>query len=143
MWGRREIHDEGVRRRARQRSRSKRVALFRAHRLGRAPLAPVGGYLLILLGVWLLATQWLHPYTVVGQNTTLRDTGFSVVTLLCGLRLRHRRSPVASVVSLVAGFLLVLSGFLLPHAGGGVGWNEVVVGLLAVLAGALTFGSRR
>lgn len=143
MWRRREIHDERVRRRAHERARWKRIALVRAHRLGRAPLAPVGGYLLILLGVWLLATQWLHPYTVVGQNTTLRDTGFSVVTLLCGLRLRARRSPLATVVGLVAGFLLTLSGLLLPHAGGGVGLNEMVVGGLVMLAAALTFASRK
>lgn len=141
-----EIHDEAAERRAAELAEQKQADLARSRREGHSPTTPIGAYLLLVLAVWLLIGQWLlgYRYTVLGQNAALRDQGFAIVVGLCGIRLRLvRRSPVATVVSLLAGVLLVLAGALLPHSATQTAVNEVVVGGLVVLGGALTWSSRR
>ena len=98
-------------------------------------------YGLIGIGAWLLVGQWFlgYPFTISGQDSAVRDTGFAVVLTLCGLRLRMRTPSllVSSLVMLLAG-LLTLSAFLLPHDSSLVMWNEAATSLLVAGLAALT-----
>ncbi len=109
-------------------------------------LRPLAAFTLLLAGAWLLVGQWVlaYPFTVVGQNSTLRDVGFSVLVVLAALRLRlPTRSLVSSSICLLSGGLLVLSAWVLPHDSSVVRVNELVTGLVVIGLSAMTFSGAR
>jgi hypothetical protein len=141
-----EIDDETAERRAAGLAEQKRADLRGSEREGHSPTAPLGAYLLVVLAVWLLIGQWLlgYRYTDPGQNAALRDQGFAVVVGLAGIRLAVApHSRPATLVGLLAGILLVLAGALLPHSTTQAAANEVVTGVLVIIAGALTWPAGR
>lgn len=97
-------------------------------------------YGLVVLGAWLFLAQWFlsYPFTPVGQTSALRDTGVSVVLVLCGLRLRLRApSRATSTVVALTAVLLILAVFL-AHDSALTKWDEAGVGVLALCLGSAT-----
>ncbi len=120
----------------------KQVLLARTGTVPRPPLRRPAALLLVGTGAWLFVSRWAldYPFTVTGQNSALRDTGFVVLIVLTGLRLRlETRSLVASGLSLLCGLGLVASALLLPHDSSTVSGNELVTGVLVVVLTAVTF----
>ncbi len=98
--------------RARSLSEHEEELLARSTMTPAPPVRPLAVFTLLLVGAWLLVGQWLlhYPFTVLGQDSALRDVGFAVVLALGALRLRlPTRSLVSSGVCLLSGGLLVLS----------------------------------
>lgn len=107
------------------------------------PLRPIGVAVLLVLGVWLLIAQYAlgYPFTVLGQNSALRDLGPGLVVLLAGFRLRQAGpSRVATALCALCGIALLVFGLAVPHDAARVQWNEIVSGLLVLVGAALTLG---
>lgn len=104
------------------------------------PVRPAATLVLLLLGGWIFASTFLvlHPYTVTGQNSALRDLGFAIIVTLSALWLRHLGANRAvSAVAVLAGVLLVLSAFLLPYDNQAVAAVDAVNGAAVTLAAML------
>lgn len=99
-----------------------------------------GGVVLAFLGGWLLFGGFaLHlPYSVIGQNTELRDAGFAIVVSLAAMSVLTTRSIIGSVLALACGVLLILAGLLMPHVADRATVNEVATGILVIVAAAAT-----
>ncbi len=116
--------------------------LARSTAAPRRSLRTLGAFGLVALGLWLLLDNWLldYPFTVVGQDSALRDVGFAVVLALSGLRLRlSSRSLLATGLGLLGGVFLVVGALALPHDSTVVRWNELLSGLAALVLVSLTF----
>jgi hypothetical protein len=113
-------------------------AVDRPHKVGLAPLAAA------ILAVWfMIAPSFVrYPFTVEGENASLRERGLSLLLLLtavCWARARtHARRFL--VVYAVLGAVLVVEAVTL---GGGLGgrlgaasWNELVGGVLVLVVAA-------
>jgi peptidoglycan/LPS O-acetylase OafA/YrhL len=107
-------------------------------------LRPLGAGALMVLGLWLMVSQWnlMYHYTARSQDTTLRDTGFAIVVFLAGAWSRRSgRSPVASGLAMLCGLGLLLCGLLLPHSAGIGAVFEAGAGVLVLLASAATLSA--
>jgi hypothetical protein len=110
------------------------------------PWPAIGATLLLAAGIWLIIAQWSlnYPFTSNGQDAAVRDVGFGVVLAFCALRLLlAKRSVPASVIALLSGVLLVVVGLWLDDATQRTSLNEVICGVVALLAGGLTVIPRR
>jgi len=132
----RDTEAEAVSRRA---DATRRELLAAAQHTGRPNLAPLGSGLALLVAAWLVVAQWtVYPTGSVPQANALRDLGVALVAALAGLRVAVAGPRVgASAVLGACGAALVLLGLLAPHVSTGVRVEEVVCGVLLVLAGAM------
>ncbi len=121
-------------------SRRRRRERADAARTTAPPLRPVGATALLVLAAWLLLGELLlsYPMTVVGQNSALRDQGLAVLVGLAGLWIRQIGFHVIPVVvAVVSGVVLVVSPWLWARSPLVEG-NELVVGVLVLVAAVLT-----
>jgi hypothetical protein len=122
----------------------RRVALEQAARVAPrpAPVRPAAGTLL-LIALFLVVSQWeLYPIGIPGQDNAMRSLGCAIVLGLTGLRVltavpgqRHR---ISAGLAALAGLLLLLNGLLASHDRLSTGVAEVICGVLAVVAAAVT-----
>lgn len=120
--------------------------LIHASEASPVPWPSIGATVLLLTGIWLIIAQWSlnYPFTSNGQDAAVRDVGFGVVLAFCALRLLlARRSVPASAIALLGGALLVVVGLWLDDAAQRTSLNEVICGVVALLAAALTLVPRR
>jgi hypothetical protein len=107
---------------------------------------PLGAVAVLVTGTWLFVGQWVlsYPFTVTGQDTAVRDTGFAVVVILAGFRLLVvASSRSAAVTAVLMGALLTWSALAFPHEAQRAEVNELVCGITLVLGGAVGLLSRR
>ena len=130
-----------VQRKAASVSENTRDLLARAGRSTSPGVRLIAAFGLASVGGWLVLGQALlhYPMSGAGQDNALRDAGFSVIILLCALRLRMpSRSLPASALCLVSGGLLVLSAVVLPHESTFVELDELGAGLLVLVLAAMS-----
>ncbi len=116
------------------------LAVARSREVVRPTLRRPAALLLVLVGAWLVVTQGTF-YTEgdpSGRQGTFRALGGGLVLLLPGLHLLLKRSSVvAAALCLVAGVGLVLGGILADTSDLRGPVNEVVCGVLVLLAAPL------
>lgn len=104
-------------------------------------LPPIIG---VILGAWLaIGSSFVpYPFTPAGENASLRDRGLSLLLLLaavCWARARTHRRRYLALYALL-GAVLVVEALVATGGPGGelgaVSWNELVVGVLALLTAA-------
>ncbi len=99
--------------------------------------SPIAVWVSLVIGAWLLVGQGVlsYPFTVVGQNTGLRDSGFAVAVTLASLRLvvTPRSGPATGVLA-VCGVLLVAAGLWSGHDSGLTQVNELTCGAVLAVA---------
>ena len=138
------VHDPDAERASLEAEQTRRVVEQRSRVAGTPPLAPLAGWALVLLAVFLLFSQWeLFPTTETGQDNGLRDLGLGILCGLAGLRIvvAGGRHVVAAVVAVLAGVGLVLSGTLAEHTSAMTPWVVTLCGALALLSGVAAFVS--
>jgi hypothetical protein len=97
-------------------------------------VAPVAGWLLLLLTTVLTVSQWeLVAMSAVGHDNSLRDTGAAIVLGLAGLRisLSPGPHPIATGLAGLAGTGLVVAGLLADHDHQALAVIEMAAGCLA------------
>jgi hypothetical protein len=136
-----EVVADAAQRKAEDLTERKQHLLDRAGDRAGPSLRYLGAYGMVALGTWLLAGQGLlgYPFTATGQDNALRDVGFAVLLVLCGLSLRmRRRHLVISTLAAAGGALLILQALLLPHDSSVIRGDEILTGILALGCAALT-----
>ena len=136
-----ELGSDAARRRAAFVTEQTRALLASRTHAPAPPLRPIGVTALLVLGVWLLIAQYAlgYPFTVLGQNSALRDLGPGLVVLLAAFWLRQcGPSRVATALCLLSGVALLVFGFAVAHDAVRVQWNEILSGLLVMIGAALT-----
>lgn len=117
-----------------------RLAAIRAREGVRPTLRKPAGGLLVLLGVWLVVTQgtFYSESDPSDRDGTFRALSAGLVLVLSGAYLLLKRSSVvAAAISLVAGVGLVLGGVLADTTDLRGPVNEVLCGVLVLLAAPL------
>jgi hypothetical protein len=106
-----------------------------------ASLGDAAPTLLLVAAAWTFVSQFALalPYSELGQDTALRDTGIAVVLGLSALYLRQvGPSRLATGLCLACGVALVLAGTVLAHATTRAEWSEIVTGALVLVLAAAT-----
>lgn len=114
----------------------------RSRRAPRPGYAPAAGWILILLFVVLLVSQWeLVAQTVTGRETSWRSLGLAIILALSGIRLALTpgRRPFAAAAAVLAGATLVLGGVLAEHDRTSIAVVEGTCGAVAALAGLVAW----
>jgi hypothetical protein len=99
--------------------------------------------LLLVAAAWTFVSQFALalPYSELGQDTALRDTGIAVVLALSALSLRQTGARrLATGLCLACGVALVLSGAVLAHATTRAAWSEIVTGVFVLIMAATSAG---
>jgi hypothetical protein len=135
------VEDDGIQARAAADAATTR-RLIQEHQGAPAPVRPVAVHALLLLGFWLTisgAVLKYPPYGELAQDAALRDLVIGALLIIGGLWLRQfGQSRLVAVLCGLGGGLLVLFGAFLSHQSAQAPVNEVVCGLLVVMAAALT-----
>jgi hypothetical protein len=123
-----------------------RLGLERAtHEAPRGPMAPLGGFVMLAVSVFLLVAQWtIYPLGRTAQDNALHSLLAAVVLGLAGLRIlvaQPARHLVSSLLALLAGAALLLSAFLADHETTDTAVVEGVCGGFAVIAAAVALVS--
>ncbi len=135
-----QIRDGAARRHARETTARTTDHLASQVKAPSPPARPAATLSLLLLGGWIFASTFLvlHPYTVTGQNSALRDLGFAIIVTLSALWLRHiGPNRAVTAVAVLAGVLMVLSAFLLPYDNQAVAVLDTVNGAAVILVAML------
>lgn len=140
-----QLHDAEAERTSRELDRQREALIRATHEAPRPPMAPLGGMVLLLVAVFLLAAQWaIYPPGSTSQNNAVRSLAVAIIAAATGLRIlvgRPGAHRVATVLALLAGVALVVNSFLAHHQIGDTVIAEAVCGILVVLSAAVALAS--
>ena len=118
--------------------------LRRSRQRGRVPLAPLAGWIMLGIAVFIPMSQpWFIGHTATGGDSAARDAGAAILLGLSGLRIAtgRGRHTIAVAIAALAGLGLLLGGLFADHSGTGIVVVEIGCGVLAILA-AIAAGAR-
>ena len=109
------------------------------------PWASFGGWLLVLVAVFLIFAQWyIYPENELEQINGLWAEGFAIVIMMAALRIifgAYGPHRIATGLVLLSGTGLVLVGALRDHSSDASPIVEITCGALVLIAGLMALGS--
>lgn len=132
------LHDAEAEQTSRELDRHREALIRATHQAPRPALAPLGGVVLLIVAVFLLAAQWaIYPIGSMSQNNAIRSLAVAIVAGMAGLRIlvglpgAHR---VATALALLAGIVLVVNAALSDHEIWDTAVIEATSGVLVALS---------
>lgn len=140
------IRDRRVQEKSLERERARVALLAELTRFRHPALGPLGGWILIGVGVLLLVSQWtLYPLGSESQSNADRSLGVGIVAAFVGARfaLSAGRHMPWFGAGFIAGVCSILGGALAGHQSGTTQWLEILCGAIVVVASVVCLTSPR